>query len=245
MKWSKRGKERRKVASNLIGRTIDRLKGFFSSIGQQESKPLFSQPPNPQYEPQQQQVQPSQSVQPVQQTPTTAPTPKLQATPTPPARIAADFGGFNASVPESYSPQIMSAATQNQIDPRLLAALLYQESKFNPFAVAGPTGNRDRGISQINEVAFPEISDEQALDPNFAIPFAAQNLRRNIDYFGGDINRGVAAYNVGRGGASIDGPEPFGGGPKGQEYIDALAQWLLPEVLNELGIKTKRKSSSN
>lgn len=231
------------MANSLIGRTIDRLKSFFSSIGQQESKPLFSQPPNPQYEPKQQ-PQVSPSVQPVQTPPAPAQTPQLQASPTPSARIGADFTGFNAPVPERYSPQILDAATQNQIDPRLLAALLYQESKFDPNVIAGPAGNRDRGIGQINEVAFPEISDQQALDPSFAIPFAAQNLRRNIDYFGGDINRGVAAYNVGRGGASIEGPEPFGGGPKGQAYIDALAEWLLPEVLSELGLKANRKSSN-
>lgn len=156
-----------------------------------------------------------------------------QGSASPSAKIVGFTGG---EVPSDLLSLIQRAAREKQINEALLSALLFQESRFNPGALGGNQTSRDRGIAQINSVAYPGVTDEQAYDPSFAVPFAANLLRENIDRFGGDISRGVAAYNVGPGGASVTGPAPFGGGPRGQQYIDSIAQYLDPQTLQELGL---------
>lgn len=155
-----------------------------------------------------------------------------------------------------YYDNIVKSSNDNGLHPALLAGLLFQESgietgKTNSQPVYNQNGQPvidpktgkqlisiDRGIAQINNIAHPEVSDAQANDPNFAIPWAAKEIAYNIKHFNGDINRAIAAYNVGRGGANIQGPEVYGGGPKGQTYLNNLAQNLSPELQKYLGLKT-------
>lgn len=49
------------------------------------------------------------------------------------------------------------------------------ESGYDPGAV-GVTTPSDRGLNQINENAHPDITDEQAFDPAFAINYTAKRL---------------------------------------------------------------------
>lgn len=148
---------------------------------------------------------------------------------------APTFRGFKGPQPEDMIANlIQSAAMEYGINPSLLAAVLFQESRFNPQAV-GASDPNDIGIAQINMLAHPQVTRDQAFDPTFAIPYAAQLLSGNIEHFG-DVNRGVAAYNVGRGGASVQGPEAYGGGPLGQTYIDNVSRNLEAELIKELGL---------
>lgn len=149
-----------------------------------------------------------------------------------------DFSGFTtAPVPQEYSQTILEASKRYGVRPQVLASLLFSESGFNPKAInANDPSSIDRGIAQINTKAYPNISDEQAYDPNFAIDFAARTLSENQKHFG-DINRAIAAYNVGQGGANVKGPTVSGLGPKGQAYLDKIAKGLSPELRRELGIK--------
>lgn len=135
--------------------------------------------------------------------------------------------------PDDVAKLIVDSANKFGVDPNLLAAVLFQESRYNPKAVGGDPN--DRGIAQINSIAFPNVSSSQAFDPSFAIPFAAKKLADDIAYFE-DVNRGIAAYNVGRGGASIKGPEAFGGGPKGQKYINNVSRNLSEDLIKNLGL---------
>lgn len=171
-------------------------------------------------------------------TPTQAPSPGMM-----PQNLAgySPLQGFVPPSPEQYLLDLILAASEEYgINPSLLAALLYQESEqFNPDVISGqklgPMG--EWGIGQVYPPAHPEVTQEQAFDPAWAVPWTAQKLSGDIGYFD-DVNRGLAAYNVGRGGASVAGQEPFGGGPKGQEYINNVSRNLLMELINELGLKT-------
>lgn len=167
------------------------------------------------------------------------------AVPTPSPKPNATVDGFSGinipgGVPNDFAGIMLQAAQDNGINPALLAALFYQEGKFNPKAFNPQNGSEDRGMAQISKKWHPEVTDAQAYDPNFAIPFAAKKLSSDIKSFD-DISRGIAAYNVGRGGASVNGPEKFGGGPKGQQYIDLISQYLTPEAIQALGIKQNWK----
>lgn len=151
--------------------------------------------------------------------------------------------GFESSnISADLGSLINNSAKQQGIPPAVLAATLWQESNINPDAKDNvqrtETGqiSRDRGIAQINDLAHPDVTDEQAKDPNFAIPYAARLLKSGFDRFG-EWGRAIASYNVGKGGAAIEGPEAFGGGPKGQFYLNNVARNLSDEMIEKLNLK--------
>lgn len=165
--------------------------------------------------------------------------PSPTPTPTPMAEYAPkrELTGFLQNQPEEpILNLIFQASEESGINPSLLAAMLFQESSFDPTRI-GDTDPNDVGIAQINLPSHPNVTREQALDPTFAIPWAARYLSDSMGQFN-DINRALASYNVGRGGANIQGPQPFGGGPRGQTYIDNVARNLDKSLIQELGLIT-------
>lgn len=79
-----------------------------------------------------------------------------------------------------YRALIVSSARKRGIPPSVLAGVLQTESGFNPQATGvnpGPPRSVDRGIAQINNVAYPQISNAEAYNPQFAIPYAAGILK--------------------------------------------------------------------
>jgi hypothetical protein len=53
--------------------------------------------------------------------------------------------------------------------------LVEYESKWNPKADNG----FDRGLVQINRASWPDITDEQAFDPEFSLRFAAEKIKND------------------------------------------------------------------
>lgn len=164
-----------------------------------------------------------------------------QATPTAPAPTIADnqqlFPHFTtAPVPSNLAPLIHDSAVKAGVDPNVFASLLFSEHGFQttPGINMNTNGSYDRGIAQINNQAHPEVSDQQALDPNFAVPYAANLLGKHIQDMGGDYNKGIASYNVGEGGANT--PQIYNGA--GKRYIGKVAQGLTPDLIQQLGIQS-------
>lgn len=152
-------------------------------------------------------------------------------------------GYTRSQIPSDLGGTIIDAARQYGIHPALLAAVLFQESGISPNAKDIPNYNKkgkiisyDRGIAQINNVAHPEVSRQQAKDPNFAIPFAAKLLSDYIKQVG-SVKHGVAAYNVGPGMVGIDSSRPTGLGPRGQKYLTGVKANLDPSLLTSLGLE--------
>ncbi len=80
----------------------------------------------------------------------------------------------------------------------LLPGQIEVESRWNPNAAGhNKGGSVDRGIAQINSVAHPEITDAQAYDPAFAIPWMAKEMAGLIARCGSVVG-GLEAYNSGR-----------------------------------------------
>lgn len=159
------------------------------------------------------------------------------------------FASFTrGNIAPEMSTLILDAAKKYNVDPVIMAAMLFQESGIDP-RVKDNIGvneqgvkSRDRGVAQINSVAHPEVTDEQAYDPSFAIPFLASELAKSSKRFNGDLSQAIASYNVGVGGVANNMGQntAFGGGPKGQAYIDAVSQNIAQEALKRYGIKTSK-----
>jgi len=161
---------------------------------------------------------------------TTSPTMSPTMSPEP---LQDPLKGFNTKrglPPQEVRDLILNAAKEADVPPALIAAILFNESGFNPKAInINSEGNIDRGIAQINTVAHPEITDSQAFDPSFAIPFLAKKLKGDREYFG-NLGQAISAYNVGRGGASQNGP-------RGKMYLDKVLQNLEPDYAKSIGIQ--------
>lgn len=96
---------------------------------------------------------------------------------------------------------IATAEERQGLPTGLLLAVLEHESGLNPAARSvnqggSAPGSIDRGIAQINDYWHPDVSDEQAYDPSFAIPWAAQFLSQLYQRCG-TWKGALSSYNTG------------------------------------------------
>jgi soluble lytic murein transglycosylase-like protein len=120
-----------------------------------------------------------------------------------------------ASVP--YGGEITAAAKRHGLDPALLAGLIKQESGFNANARSGAGA---QGLTQLMPGTAAGLGVTDPLDPAQSIEGGAKYLAQQLERFGGDVARGLAAYNAGPGAV-----ERFGGVPpyaETQDYVRAV-----------------------
>ncbi len=113
-----------------------------------------------------------------------------------------------------YAAEITAAAQANGLDPALLAGLIKQESGFNPNAGSGAGA---RGLTQLMPGTAAGLGVTNVLDPVQSINGGAKYLKQQLDAFGGDTAKALAAYNAGPGAV-----QRFGGIPpysETQNYV--------------------------
>jgi soluble lytic murein transglycosylase-like protein len=136
----------------------------------------------------------------------------------PTTAAAATTGGattgssLGAGVP--YAGEITAAAQANGLDPALLAGLIKQESGFNPHAGSGAGA---QGLTQLMPATARGLGVTNPFDPAQSIMGGAKYLKQQLDAFGGDVTKALAAYNAGPGAV-----QRFGGVPpyaETQNYV--------------------------
>lgn len=138
---------------------------------------------------------------------------------TPPAAGAAPVTGGGAPgaagpLNTPFAAEIQAAARKHGVDPALLAALVRQESNFNPNA-RSPAGAI--GLTQLMPGTAASLGVTDPTDPVQALDGGAKYLRQQLDRFGGDERLALAAYNAGPGAV-----QRFGGVPpyaETQNYV--------------------------
>jgi soluble lytic murein transglycosylase len=109
---------------------------------------------------------------------------------------------WQLSYPRPYSDTVNAAATEFNVDPLLIWAVMREESRFDPDALSYAGA---RGLMQImptTQTWIAEKLDESippgdAFHPEPNIRMGAWNLRFLIDYFKGDLELALMAYNGG------------------------------------------------
>ncbi|HEX4691521.1 MAG TPA: lytic transglycosylase domain-containing protein [Solirubrobacteraceae bacterium] len=128
---------------------------------------------------------------------------------------SATGGSLPASVP--YHDEIVAAAKRHGLDPALLAGLIRQESGFNPNAGSSAGA---QGLAQLMPATARGLGVTDPLDPAQSIEGGAKYLAAQMQRFGGDVPRALAAYNAGPGAV-----ERFGGVPpytETQNYVRSV-----------------------
>jgi soluble lytic murein transglycosylase-like protein len=108
-----------------------------------------------------------------------------------------------------YAAEISAAAARNGVDPNVLTGLIRAESNFDPNA-GSPAGAQ--GLTQLMPGTAAGLGVANPLDPVQSIEGGARYLRQQLDHFGGDVTKALAAYNAGPGAV-----ERFGGVPPYEE----------------------------
>jgi soluble lytic murein transglycosylase len=106
--------------------------------------------------------------------------------------------------PGRYHEAVAAAADEFGLDPLLVAAVVYSESRFRP-AARSPAGAR--GLMQLMPTTAEEVAGKLGLDgysaamldePEMNLRLGCVYLRELLDEFGGDVPVALAAYNAGR-----------------------------------------------
>jgi soluble lytic murein transglycosylase len=126
-----------------------------------------------------------------------------------PAIDAAPPDLLRLAYPVDYAPLIQSTAERTHTSPLLLAAVIRQESFFDPRAgsSAGALGLTQVIPSTAQEIAADlgvegDFSDQDLLRPAISILFGAEYLSEQLEAFDGRLTPALAAYNGGPGNAS-------------------------------------------
>ncbi len=133
-------------------------------------------------------------------------------------RLAAKSGRPLATAPAAlqrlaypipFAELIQSEAARQNLDPRLLAAIIRQESRFEGGAtsVAGAQGlmqvmpGTAAGIAR--QLRWPNFQPQQAYWPYVNVAFGAFYVRQWLSHFNGSVFAALAAYNGGPGNAAV------------------------------------------
>jgi hypothetical protein len=110
-------------------------------------------------------------------------------------------------VPAAYAPALARAAQRWNVSATLLAAQIYAESNFNPFAVS-PAGAQ--GIAQFMPVTAMAMGLDDPFDAERAIDAQAHMMRDLLRRFA-SVPLALAAYNAGVGAVAACGCIPANG----------------------------------
>jgi soluble lytic murein transglycosylase len=105
--------------------------------------------------------------------------------------------------PRPYWSQMESDAQAHGLDPFLVAALIRQESEFNPDAVSRANAYGlmqllpSTGKSLAKQEGEKHFSTNELLNPDENLRLGTLDLRKSIDRYNGQVEYALAAYNAG------------------------------------------------
>lgn len=120
----------------------------------------------------------------------------------------------------AYLPHVYAAEAQYGLPTGLLDALIWTESRYNPFAISGAGA---AGLGQLMPKTARDLGVANRFDPRANLWAAARYLRQMLDKFG-MVHLAVAAYNAGPGAVERAGGIPLNG--ETPSYVrNVLAFW--------------------
>jgi soluble lytic murein transglycosylase-like protein len=97
-------------------------------------------------------------------------------------------------VPTYLAQIITEAAVQHGVDPNLLAAVAFKESRYNTTAVSRIGAE---GIMQLKPKTARSLGVKDSFDARQNVFGGAKYLRKLLDRFNGNVDLALAGYNAG------------------------------------------------
>ena len=105
--------------------------------------------------------------------------------------------------PRPYWEALQADAKMNGLDPYLVAALIRQESEFNPGAVSRANAYGlmqllpSTGKGEAKKAGLKHFNASELLNPTTNLQLGTQDLRRSLDHYNGQVEYALASYNAG------------------------------------------------
>ena len=109
---------------------------------------------------------------------------------TPPLAVNA----FPAAVPSYLAQIITEASAQYHVDPNLVAAMAFKESRFNPNAVSWRGA---QGVLQLMPKTAKWLGVTDSFDARQNVFGGTKYIAQLLQRFNGNVEMAVAAYNAG------------------------------------------------
>jgi soluble lytic murein transglycosylase len=127
--------------------------------------------------------------------------------------------------PLRYDAQLVAAAREDGLDPALVAALILQESSYDPEAQSRAGA---RGLMQVMPATGRTIARAKGVrfkraalhDPETSLDFGTHYLRQMSERFSGDVEKVLAAYNAGP--HRVDAWTAARGPQTAEEFIESI-----------------------
>lgn len=126
--------------------------------------------------------------------------------------------------PDAWRAHVAALAAKYDISPALLEAVVWQESRWRASALS-PKGAY--GLTQLMPGTARDMGVDRT-DPHANLDGGARYLRMQLDAFGGDVEKALAAYNAGARRVIKAGGVPQI--PETQAYVAAIMARLSGRV---------------
>ncbi len=126
---------------------------------------------------------------------------------------------LSRTAPQSLNRYIQVAATNHQVDPLLIKAVIKAESNFDPNALSSKGA---QGLMQLMPGTAKDLLVADPFDPLQNINGGTKYLRYLLDNYKGDVKLSLAAYNAGPANVTPYGIIP--NFPETQAYVAKVLQ---------------------
>jgi len=122
---------------------------------------------------------------------------------------------------EAVAPLIDDAAKAQDVEAKLLRAVIEQESAFRPCAISVKGA---QGLMQLMPDTAEQLAVHDVFDPKENIEAGAKYLKQLLDKYKGDLKLALGAYNAGP--TTIDQAGGIPDIPETRDYVDSILKKL-------------------
>ncbi|PWU06904.1 MAG: hypothetical protein C5B51_11175 [Terriglobia bacterium] len=117
----------------------------------------------------------------------------------------------------ALTPMIDSAAKAQELQPKLVRAVIQQESAFRPCAVSDKGA---KGLMQLMPATIEQFGVHDPFDPKESMEAGVKYLKQLVERYKGNLSLALSAYNAGP--SIVDDAKSIPDIPETRNYVEAI-----------------------